>query len=302
MDPKKGPGGGIELSHHHTTTNPGDRTSQPGLEAVDYSNLEVVVPPPRPDLSHAHADAARAWEKGGGGGGLLPQAYGHQHHHPGLPAQGTPYGGGGVVAPGYYEYMSPGSGGGSGGVLLAQDGGFFRQDAICGVKRQTFWIVMAVGIFVMVAAVAIGVGLGVALHKSDDGAPSATPLPSANSSSPTTTATSLPAPTATGATGPEVAISCPANNRTLYASSGKSYLLLCGRDYSSVDGAEDLFHEPMDSMSDCIDECPKQQGCVGVGWGPYQNVNTCWLKSKLGTPNVTPNWYFAVEDEGALGG
>jgi hypothetical protein len=159
MDAKKGTdpvvdGGqpGIELSH----TNKGDRQSQPGLEVVDYSNLEVVSP--RPDLSHAGT-----WEKGSS----LPQVAAPYGQHPGLVAPGTasselgtPYSG---VAPSY-EYMSPNGGYASGGPP-AKDG-FFRQDAICGVKRQTFWIVMAIGIFVMVAAVAIGVGLGVALHKS----------------------------------------------------------------------------------------------------------------------------------------
>jgi hypothetical protein len=132
---------------------------------------------------------------------------------------------------------------------------------------------------------------------------SATPLPSANSSTPTTT-TALPLPTATGATGPNVQITCPANNRTLYAATNlnKSYLLLCGRDYSSLDGAVDLLNEAMDNMSDCMDLCAQQQGCVGAGWGPYNNVNTCWLKAKLGAPNITPNWYFAVEDEDALKG
>jgi hypothetical protein len=131
---------------------------------------------------------------------------------------------------------------------------------------------------------------------------SAAPLPSANSSSPTTT--TLPAPTATGATGPNVGISCPANNLTLYSATGtnKTYLLLCGRDYNSVDGAGDLFHEPMDSMSDCINGCSQQQGCVGVGWGVYYGQETCWYKNKLGAPNVTPNWFFAIEDEGALKG
>ena len=99
--------------------------------------------------------------------------------------------------------------------------------------------------------------------------------------------------------GPEVAIRCPAHNQTLFTLPGtnKSYLLLCGRDYSSYDGAVDLFNEPMDNMYDCITECGKQEGCVAVGYGPYNDQNTCWLKSKLGVPNITPNWYFAIEDE-----
>jgi hypothetical protein len=84
----------------------------------------------------------------------------------------TPYSGGS------YEFMDPHghhgnggfvAGGGSGGPPVKD--GIFRQDTICGVKRQMFWIIMAIGIFVMVAAVAIGVGLGVALHKDGDPTP-----------------------------------------------------------------------------------------------------------------------------------
>lgn len=148
MDAKKGPDpvvvAGIELS---SKGGGGDRRSQPGLEVVDYSDLEVVSP--RTGLSHA-----RPWEKGGNGS--LPQVS--------EPQQG-------------YEYASiyqhGGGGGGGGGEYVAGGpparDGFFARDAICGVRRQTFWVVMAVGVFVVVAAIAVGVGLGVALHKSGDG-------------------------------------------------------------------------------------------------------------------------------------
>lgn len=97
-----------------------------------------------------------------------------------------------------------------------------------------------------------------------------------------------------------MAIRCPANNQTLYAAAGtnRSYLLLCGRDYATWDGAVDLFNQPMDSMSDCIDECARQQGCVGAGWGNYNNKQVCWLKSKLGDPGFPTTWFFAVEDDG----
>lgn len=283
MDAKKGPDpvvvAGIELSPKGG--GGGDRRSQPGLEVVDYSDLEVVSPRTAA-LSHA-----RPWEKGGNGSSL-PQVSEPLHQ--------------GYEHASLYHHGGEGYAGGGGGGPPARDG-FFARDTICGVRRQTFWVVMAVGVFVVVAAIAVGVGLGVALHKSGDGVSS--PPPSSSSSTPTTT--TLPAPTATGATGPEAVIRCPANNRTLYSTTAnsakaKSFLLLCGRDYSSVDGAVDLFHEVLDSMAECIDECARRAGCTGAGWGPYDNQSTCWLKSKLGRANVTPNWYFAVEDEGALGG
>ena len=157
MDIKRGNDGGqpgIELSsksNYH-----GNRYSQPGLESVNYSDLEVVAP------GTGHLPSG-TWEKGT----TLPQVAPPYGHHstlsPGAASSelGTPYSSG--LSPSY-EYMSPS---GSGSSPPLKDG-FFGQDKICGVKRQTFWIVMAIGIFVLVAAVAIGVGLGVALHKSDD--------------------------------------------------------------------------------------------------------------------------------------
>jgi len=130
---------GIELSPHTQTSK---HYSQPGLEVVDYSDLEVVSP--RPDLSNH-----RTWEKGSS-----------------LPQIGTPYSKG-VASTYEYGNLNGGGGGYAGGAGRPKNG-FFQQDSICGVKRQTFWIVIAIGIFVMVAAVAIGVGLGVALHPSGD--------------------------------------------------------------------------------------------------------------------------------------
>ncbi|KAK1768466.1 hypothetical protein QBC33DRAFT_378612 [Phialemonium atrogriseum] len=46
-------------------------------------------------------------------------------------------------------------------------GGVFRQDMICGMRRQMFWVIIATGTFAMIATVGIGVGLGVALRKAD---------------------------------------------------------------------------------------------------------------------------------------
>lgn len=153
---------GIELApQQHDGRYPSPQ--QPGLEVAPYSDLEVVSP--RPGLSHSYT-----WEKDS----RLPQvavAAGQPYDGRHAPSDdlGKPYSGG---APSY-EYLSPN--GPDGGYAPPPPpppkDGLFRRDAICGVRRQLFWIFMAVGIFVMVAAVAVGVGLGVALHKNGDPAP-----------------------------------------------------------------------------------------------------------------------------------
>ncbi len=94
---------------------------------------------------------------------------------------------------------------------------------------------------------------------------------------------------------------CPLNNNTLYqADFSKSFLLLCGRDYNSNAGSEDLFNQPKATMGECIQTCANNTGCAGAGWGNYQGTMTCWLKSTLGQSNKSPNWYFAIKESGAV--
>jgi hypothetical protein len=82
--------------------------------------------------------------------------------------------------------------------------------------------------------------------------------------------------------------------------SNRGYLLLCGRDYSSFDGAVDIMSSvPIDTMSSCIEQCASHNDCIGAGWGNYNGENLCWLKSALGKPNWSYNWYFAILDVNA---
>lgn len=46
----------------------------------------------------------------------------------------------------------------------------------------------------------------------------------------------------------------------------------------------------------CVSECGNTEGCIAVGWGSYNGYKTCWLKSSIGEPNVSADWYAAVED------
>lgn len=96
-------------------------------------------------------------------------------------------------------------------------------------------------------------------------------------------------------------IICPDANRTLYdipsSTTGQKFLVLCGRDYNSAGGAVDLTSMNMSTFEGCLSECGQTDGCVGVGWGVYYNVPTCWLKSVLGIPNWSASWYAAVQDD-----
>ncbi|EOO01353.1 hypothetical protein UCRPA7_3148 [Phaeoacremonium minimum UCRPA7] len=169
---------------------------------------------------------------------------------------------------------------------------------ICGLRKQVFWAVVAIGVFAIVAAIAIGVGVGIATRNNgDDSTPANATQTVPVSGTPTN---GLPAATAAATLGPEVEINCPDANQTLYTlqdDSTRKFLMLCGRDYSSQngDGAVDMFSEDIDTMTGCIERCANQSGCAAVGWGDYYGTKTCWLKSEIGKPNVSPQWYAAVE-------
>ncbi|ROW17674.1 hypothetical protein VPNG_00596 [Cytospora leucostoma] len=160
---------------------------------------------------------------------------------------------------------------------------------ICGLRRMVFWAILAIVVFVIVAAVAIGVGVGLGT-RSD--------APSTSSTTSPTTTYALPAATATSTAGPELTIVCPTANRTLYSLAGSSsdqkFLVLCGRDYNSCCGASDMYSVNTTTFEGCLEKCGSQEGCVGVGWGNYYGTNTCWLKSAIGEPNWSGDWYSAV--------
>lgn len=97
-------------------------------------------------------------------------------------------------------------------------------------------------------------------------------------------------------------MTCPHDNNTVYLSSpsspsspSKAFNIECGRDYNSNDGAKDIpgLHKDIANMAACVDLCGAQDGCVGIGYGNYENSMTCWLKSQLGQPNSSPSWYAA---------
>ncbi|KAK4192053.1 hypothetical protein QBC35DRAFT_485486 [Podospora australis] len=196
-------------------------------------------------------------------------------------------------------------GGGPGGVGGVGNGGAGKggreERLVCGVRRRLFWIIIAIGVSLAIIAVATGVGVGLSLGKKGDGE-GATSTPSPTPTGPTR---SLPVPLAQATTNSDLLITCPTNNLTLYTAQtdpSRRFLLLCGRDYHSGDGAMDLYNEPAPTVGECIDVCAQTQGCVGAGWGQQNGKFSCWLKGKLGKPNFAQHWYFVVEDTEGNGG
>ncbi|KAI2617228.1 hypothetical protein GGS26DRAFT_412199 [Hypomontagnella submonticulosa] len=192
-----------------------------------------------------------------------------------------------------------------------------RDRRICGVKRNAFFVVLAVGVFLFVVGIAAGLGIGLGARKGGGGDATAAAAvdagaDSSSSSAPTTTPTSTkpttptstkvsPTPSFTG-TLVQGAIICPSNNNSVYVSRGSSkpFNIECGRDYNSDKGAKDLTHMYAGSMAECIDACGAQPGCVGAGWGNYKGSTECWLKSELGQPNESKLWYFAQLQDHSL--
>lgn len=116
--------------------------------------------------------------------------------------------------------------------------------------------------------------------------------------------TSYPAPRATVTTGSNVAITCPANNGTLYQSGqeqgggDRRFLLLCDRDYGgSPSDAVELENTLTYTFAECIDRCAANAACKAAGWGMYQGKLICWLKSDIMKAHASEGWYFAVGEE-----
>ncbi|KAK4174016.1 hypothetical protein QBC36DRAFT_313356 [Triangularia setosa] len=339
-------GHGIELADRPQFT---EHDTQPGLEVAAHSTLEVVPgngPVPIGSPATGFEDL-KTWEKAGnlpslGYGGVFTSAnspppppipgYGfgtpapmpgmefvtpgmHRPSRPGTAYSSTTSRGGPTGRnPGSVDSGNPFVGGPSMPPLPGEglDGGR-KREMICGVKRQTFWIILAIGIFLAIIAIAAGVGVGVSLGNKNSNK-SQPPTPS----QPSTPVRTLPVPLFESSTvaNPDstssselipVNISCPSQNLTLYSSpatpsNNRKFLLLCGRDYNVVNGATDMYNARIDTMAECIDLCAKQEGCVGAGWGEQEGKHVCYLKSRLGEPNMAGHWQFVVEDTEVNGG
>ncbi|TEA12235.1 hypothetical protein C8034_v006228 [Colletotrichum sidae] len=167
----------------------------------------------------------------------------------------------------------------------------------CGLRRRTFYIIMAVVLVFVVAAIAIGLGAGLAFAgRRKDGSssgssgfvpPSNPPFPPFGAGDFETTKTAN--------------ITCPKSDNTTFAAQdnpARHFRFICGHDYNSGEGSIDLAQQNTTTTAACIDLCAAKSECVGAGWGDYYGNHVCWMKSKLGRPNVSGNWYFAVDLNG----
>lgn len=121
----------------------------------------------------------------------------------------------------------------------------------------------------------------------------------ASSTASSTATTTIPAATATATATSNTTIQCPSANRTLYeldTQGNTNFLVLCGRDYNSGDGAIDIA-QVNTTFQGCLSECGETTGCVAVGWGNYYGTDTCWLKSQIGSPNWSADWYSGILDD-----
>ncbi|KAK6865473.1 hypothetical protein PG990_005076 [Apiospora arundinis] len=149
-----------------------------------------------------------------------------------------------------------------------------QEPKIMGMPRKKFWLIVGPLIAIFVIGVAIGLGVGLGTRKdSTDESPSATPSPSVVTS-----------------------VICPANNGSLYDSKDKKkfFRIACNTDYNSGGGTQDMGDFQTTTFEDCLNACAANDACVGAGWGVYQGNTRCWLKSRLGSSQGAPNWFFGV--------
>ncbi|KAK3340682.1 hypothetical protein B0H65DRAFT_267437 [Neurospora tetraspora] len=281
---------------------------QPGLEPAPHSTLEVSPHQVQDDKLSSYGPTSTISSTSPYPAYVLPQPYGYSQHGNIGSVPGTSTIAGSTAAGGGIGDKEAGNGDGD------DNGKNKRYCFGLGTKRQVAWSLLAIGIFLIVVGVAVGVGVGVSAGKGGgkkSGNSSSTATPTSTTAHPSWTHTAnLPPPTAYATITPSTSIICPSNNLTLYtpsndtilssSSRGKGYLLLCGRDYNALAGADDITNREADSIETCIDRCAEVDNCVGAGWGYYDGKQICWLKSRLGKPGWTPGWYMAVREDAVL--
>ncbi|KZZ98541.1 hypothetical protein AAL_03059 [Moelleriella libera RCEF 2490] len=166
------------------------------------------------------------------------------------------------------------------------------QATVCGLRRRLFCALLLAVVVVVVVAVGVGVGVGVGVKQTSRKTMPATSSPDSTSSTPSVNS-SPPAQTSTAA--------CPAANGTTYhvPGAGKTFLRLCGTDFSGDDGAVDLGVVWTATVQDCINSCAGYPNCTGCGWGVMTGDpgtdHRCWLKSDLQKSHaVRSGWDFAI--------
>ncbi|KAI1632716.1 hypothetical protein F4809DRAFT_653059 [Biscogniauxia mediterranea] len=179
---------------------------------------------------------------------------------------------GDATPPGSPVPSTEGSYAAAGRFPIPPDGKTPRQEKrILGMRRPWFWTLLAIVIVLLIVAIGVGVGVGVGSRSSSGSKEVASPSSpttassAAISDSPTATVTLTSATTATPTVGAK--LDCPAANGTTYQVPGsdKTFLRICGIDYSGSDEATDIRNVPTEDMLDCMKNCAGTANCTGIG-------------------------------------
>ena len=179
---------------------------------------------------------------------------------------------------------------------------------ICGLRRRTFWILVAVVIVVVAAAVGGGVGGALASRSSSDSNSNSNSDSNSNSNSDTETAQSstqlsstaltltpsTPTPstqvvTATNILGPAnspeptLLRDCPSSNNSIYSvtygSTSYQFRKLCNNAFLNVNGVTAQVGGVVRTLDDCIDRCAiynrNNATEIQAGRNPICNA-VCW--------------------------
>ncbi|KAJ6438852.1 transmembrane alpha-helix domain-containing protein [Purpureocillium lavendulum] len=167
----------------------------------------------------------------------------------------------------------------------------------CGLRRRTFWIVVAVAALLVVIGVGVGAGVGIGAGGKDKSPSSAASTTTSLTSGTATTSSASSPATAS----PTPFLACPAANNTKYTvpRTEKTFLRVCGIDYSGAGNAAELGNVWVAGMQECMASCAGYPGCTGCSWGVIEgdagSDHRCWLKGKLGSSSaVRPGWDFAI--------
>ncbi|KAK1750299.1 hypothetical protein QBC47DRAFT_426308 [Echria macrotheca] len=151
------------------------------------------------------------------------------------------------------------------------------------------WIIIVLASLFIIVPIAIGTGLADgSTNSTTTSHPTSSPTSSSSTSSSVTSSAS-PTPTHV------------ASNNTLYYVPGstKTFLQVCGIDYSGNGEATDLTYVYTGSMADCMNTCATYDKCTGCGWGPLPGdlgpPHRCWLKKDLrGAHEARDDYCFGI--------
>lgn len=163
----------------------------------------------------------------------------------------------------------------------------FPNRHICGLRRKTFWIVLAIATVVVIAA-AVGGGVGGALSNRSSASASASASSSSgvSSTAPTTTVPSSVSITTTTIAGPTQTLlrDCPSSNNSLYevafGSDQFEFRKMCSVKLAGT--GDNVVNDKTTSLDDCISRCASYNNAnrteIASGSSGVCNA-VCWRNS-----------------------